>query len=190
MTPAQQAKIDAAKATLDATTSAKDTAYSDMSSHYDSYMVNCKYKWSIPAKGQLWDAEGCDSGVNANQHVGCGSKQSCQSRVTEINAKVGTYNTALNAYNSAKANYDTVLNEIKNDPDVVESHDVAVAEATAAGKTATIKWALFGLAILMTIGGGLVIGWRTEIKKSYIILTGVGMSILFYVLFFGIGKNK
>lgn len=164
---AQDAKLKDAKAKLDSATSAKDSAYADMSSHYDSYMVNCKYKWSTPAKGELWDAEGCDSGVNASQHVGCGSKQSCQSRVSEINGKVGAYNTALSAYNSAKANYDTVLAEVtvelENDPDAQSQIASATATAQGQAKVTTIKWIIFGTLLVLIVGGYVYFKWIRKV---------------------------
>lgn len=163
MTPAQKAKLDQAKAQLTSATTSKDSAYGDMSSHYDAYMVNCKYKWSIPAKGQLWDAEGCDSGVNASQHVGCGSKQSCQSRVTEQNGKVATYNTALNAYNSANANYQAILKEVtielENDPETLSQIAQAQEDAKAQGRITTIKWIIAGALLVLIVGGFVYFKW-------------------------------
>lgn len=160
---AQQAKLDQAKAQLDSATSARDSAYNDMSSYYDSYMVNCKYKWSMPAKGQPWETAGCDGAVNANNHPGCGSKSTCESRVNEFNAKVGVYNSAVSAYNTAKTNYDTVLQavtiELQNDPELQGQIAQNITEAKGENVINIIKWVIFGLSALLLIGGFVYFRW-------------------------------
>lgn len=165
-TSAQDAKLKDAKAKLDSAISAKDSAYSNMGSYYDGYMVNCKYKWSVPAKGETWDLNGCEKG-NAKNNVGCVATDTCRSRVGEYNGYVSTYNTAITNYNSAKANYDTVLAEVtvelENDPEAQSQIASATATAQGQAKVTTIKWIIFGTLLVLIVGGYVYIKWIRKV---------------------------
>lgn len=107
--------------------SSYNSAQSTMINYYNGYMVNCKYKWSVPALGQVWSQEGCDGGVNGNQHPGCGSQSTCKSRVSEYNGLVGNNNSALSNLNTAAANLSTaqtaLTNYVATNPDSVNQQN-------------------------------------------------------------------
>lgn len=118
----QDAVANATSSKLNAQT-AYNNAQSAMSNYYNAYMVNCKYKWAIPGLGEIWSQTGCDGGVNANQHPGCGSQQTCKDRVTEYNGLVNNTNTALGDLNTANANLNTaqtaLTNYVATDPNAI-----------------------------------------------------------------------
>lgn len=93
--------------------SAKNNAYSDMQAKYAAF-TNCKYKWTFPSLGQWATVQGCDSGVNASQHPGCGSKNSCEGRVGEYNSTVLTYNNSVSSLASSQSKVDAAREALKN----------------------------------------------------------------------------
>lgn len=176
----QQATVDAANAALAAAKSALDAANADlgakktdMTDYYNSYMVNCKYKWDMPSLGQLWETDGCDGQVNASKHPGCGSKDTCKQRVTEYNGKVGSFNAAVtnvdtkqSAFNTAKDNLDAVMNAIKNDPVIAGGIAVEINKEDEKAKAERLKWIFFGLIALLVVGAAVFVFIKMRTKSA------------------------
>lgn len=205
-TSEQQGRIDSANAKIataqtdyDNAIKSKDELYSTLQTIFSrsELLSDCYKDPQSSLDAQLaWGT--LNSGNCKKKLIGDGLKcPKCLTSVAEYNGRYNNYKSAetdvsskLSVLNNAKEELknllDSIAGEVQNDPDFILNQTQIEQDA----KSNNTKWILFGLALLMTIGGGIVIGWRTEIKKIYIILTGVGMSILFYVLFFGIGKKK
>lgn len=200
-TTGQQAEIDGANIQLSNAKSALDTATADAQSKLaDMNRCNCgggknlsgtctplKHQVSFPDQGNPSD---CIEKPNINKcKTDCCSKSTCVSRVNTYNASLSLYNTAKINYDNAKRNLDAVLNsvsqQVKNDPTVIEATNQINANASI-NKT---KWIFFGLIMLVIIGVGSFLGIKTDVKKTYIVGGGIGLALVTYLLFFGFGKK-
>lgn len=120
----------------------------------------------------------------------------CLTSTTDFNNEKNIYDSAvsnvtakLQALNGAKDELknllDSIGEEVANDPAVIIEKDKIEAEANVQ----KFKWIFFGIYVLMIVAGGLVIGYRTEIKKGYIALGGLGLIVAGYLVFFGFKKK-
>lgn len=72
---------------------------------YDSIMA-CKYKWTMPAFGEVIDSNGCDNFVSDKKYPLCTSQSSCRTKVTQYNLDLAGYKTAKSEFENAQKNLD------------------------------------------------------------------------------------
>lgn len=171
MTAEQKAKLDAAKAKLNAAQSVLDSATGDANTKYSllgscvkgkGTTSNCSEgqplgSGAYPAFGTTGNAGACKI-CNALKDCksDCCNESTCSTRMTEYNGSITAYNTAKAAYDTAKKNYDTVLAEVdvelENDPATVAGAAAAAANAQAEGRATVIKWIIIGGILFMLMG--------------------------------------
>lgn len=125
-------------------------------------------KWTPPSS--------CDDAIQKGTivtwecHTGkgdCKSKSGCNDRVGEYNAKLDGIYAAANALDgekvkikSAKENLDAVLDAIAKDPTVSANANIINNEINAQKQKDMIKWAFFGLAAILIVGGAIWLGMK------------------------------
>lgn len=172
MTAEQKAKLDAAKAKLNAAQSVLDSATADANTKY-SLLGSCvKGKGTTnncsdgqplgsgayPAFGSTGNPGACKICNSLKDcKSDCCNEATCSQRMTAYNSGITAYNTAKAAYDTAKKNYDTILNEVdvelSNDPDTVAAAAAAAANAQAQGNANLVKWIIIGGVIFLLVGG-------------------------------------
>lgn len=143
-----QGDLDQAKSAYDSAVAAEAAARSAMQSKHAEFQ-NCKYKWSVPPAGTLLDPNGCDSGVIASQHPGCGSKKTCENRVAEYNQLVVNWQTAQNDTISKLAAFNTAKAALQAAPDYTAQQE----EQIQAGKNKRVLLWIGGITAGVIIVG-------------------------------------
>lgn len=157
-----QDAYQAAEAAYQNAISIRNSAYNDMQAKH-ALFSNCKYKWAIPALGTAASVQGCDSGVNASQHPGCGSKNSCEGRVSDYNGSILSYDNAVSsvasAQQKAQAAKDALANYVQNDP--AAQDEIKDQEA----KRNNIRYIVIAGIVVAVIVISIIV-YRKYIKKS------------------------
>lgn len=175
-TTQQQAQIDAAKLKWTNATTAYNNAVGVYDSNYSFFCAGGNWKIMNDCNSSFHPqncADAIQAGINGlspscNGRGGgdCIRESTCKSRVSEWKTYASRMaqasldkDFAKTAMDTAKTEYDTILEnigtEVANDPQNQLDLATATAEAEAEGKTLKTKWLIFGiLAVVLIIGIG------------------------------------
>jgi len=147
LTTAQQAKLDAANIRNEEAKKQWAAWINFWNINFVNLQCYTDVKYDVYAAAQWFTP----TDVSCKNVSGGCTKEYCKSQVDLIRNNMGTLRNAYTEFNSAQANYDKVLSEIKSevqsDPEIIKD----LAEIEASAQAIRLKW-IFGIVIVVILG--------------------------------------